>query len=164
MGINTDLKNQIATARQAGFSKTYVYMFVSTQTVSDPTSAIDSVLAACAPGSSTYDRIFFDIEQCSGCWSDSSANEAYIAKAAAYAAGKGVKVGIYSSEGEWPTVMGSSTAFKGYDLWFADWDGQKDFSDGGYKFGGWTSAIAKQYADQAGCSLDADADWAPAYF
>ena len=33
----------------------------------------------------------------------------------------------------------------------------------GYKFGGWSSAVAKQYTDTAGCSLDADASWAPSF-
>ena len=94
-----------------------MYIFTSPGTVSDPTEAVNNTLALCAPGANTYTRVWFDIEQCSGCWASASENEAYILKAAAYAVSRGLDVGIYSSPGEWPKVMGSSTAFKGYDLW-----------------------------------------------
>jgi hypothetical protein len=86
------------------FAFSYIYIFTSPSTLSDPTEAVSKTVAALPPGPSTYTHVWLDIEQCSGCWKDSAANEAYIQKVAAYAKSRGLTVGIYSSPGEWPTV------------------------------------------------------------
>lgn len=51
--------------------------------------------------------LWFDIEQCSGCWADDATNVAFIHAAVAQAQSMGVKVGIYSSDYEWSVTVGS---------------------------------------------------------
>ncbi len=101
----------------------------------------------------------------------------------------GVSIGMYSSEGEWPMTVGAGcTAFTNLPLWYAvrssvflfffpfyacpvfngsvfvqHYDGNPDFSDGLYQFGGWTSPAMKQFDDSASnsCGLSVDRNWYP---
>lgn len=116
----------------------------------------------------TYGMIWFDIEvnPSSGCgWGTSySSNCDYLQQLIEAAVAKGAKPGVYSSEYEWETVMGSRyacTAAKSYPLWYAHYDNNPSFSDwSSTAFGGWTSPAIKQYqGDVKWCSFDVDADY-----
>ncbi len=106
--------------------------------------------------------IWFDIEQCSGCWSDAATNCQYMQTAVSTAVNAGAQVGIYSSEGEWGQTVGSDcTSFSSYPLWYAHYDDSPSFSDSwAYSFGGWSSPAMKQYNDQGPC-VNVDVDWYP---
>lgn len=62
----------------------------------------------------------------------------------------GYSIGIYSSPGEWSTVFGSysSVVDNTLPLWFATYDGVQSLTLT-VPFGGWTSAVGKQYTDQS---------------
>lgn len=62
----------------------------------------------------------------------------------------GYNIGIYSSPGEWSTVFGSYSPVvdNSVPLWFATYDGVQSLALN-TPFGGWTSAVGKQYTDQS---------------
>ena len=73
-------------------------------------------------------------------------------------------MGVYSSEYEWETVMGSSgacTDYTSYPLWYAHYDDNPSFSDfSEVSFGGWTTPSIKQYeGDATLCSTDVDMNY-----
>jgi len=116
----------------------------------------------------TYGMIWLDIEYnpSSGCgWgTDYTNNCNYVQQLASAVVAKGKSPGIYSSQYEWETVMGSvgaCTQLKSYPLWYAHYDNNPSFSDySAYKFGGWTSPAMKQYnGDTTWCSTSVDLDW-----
>ena len=78
-------------------------------------------------------------------------------------ANKGVP-GIYSSEYEWETVMGSRyacTEVSAIPLWYAHYDNNPSFSDWSSTiFGGWKSPAIKQYkGDITKCGAGIDEDY-----
>ena len=166
-GANTDLCGDIAAARSAEFAHISVYLFLSPGTVSDPKIVFDFMWRNCPPGNKTYDMVWFDIETCSNCgWhSDHSYNVDYIKDAINVLTSKSpvAKVGFYSNANGWPQVMGGATDFATYPIWYANWDGSKNFDD--FKgFGGWKKPVIKQYNDVCSeCKVDADVNWAPTY-
>jgi hypothetical protein len=116
----------------------------------------------------SYGMVWMDIEvnPSSGCgWGTSySSNCDYLQQLIEAVIANGGKPGVYSSEYEWETVMGSRgacTAAKGYPLWYAHYDNSPSFSDwSSVSFGGWSSPAIKQYAgDVKWCSFDVDADY-----
>lgn len=54
----------------------------------------------------------------------------------------GHSVGIYTLASAWNPITGSSTAFKGYSLWYAHFDNNYNFNDF-VPFGGWTTPAMK---------------------
>jgi len=107
----------LAAAKAAGLSAD-AYAFISNGCNGNYESVLTQIKSAL--GGHT-NKIWFDIEQCGGCWGGASANLAFLKAAAAYASKIGLSWGVYSSPGEWPQVMGSGTFGQG-DLWYADWD------------------------------------------
>jgi hypothetical protein len=67
--------------------------------------------------------------------------------------------GIYSSSSQWTPIMGGSTQFSKYPLWYAHYDNNPSFSD--FKaFGGWSTPNIKQYAGTTSlCSASVDLSW-----
>jgi GH25 family lysozyme M1 (1,4-beta-N-acetylmuramidase) len=156
--LNAHVADNVKAAKHAGLDPVDVYVFMSNGCDSDYAGVVDAVHKEIA--GSGFGKIWFDIEQCSGCWGSADANIEYMTNAAKHAKSLGIDYGVYSSEGEWPQVMGSNKWSEGGDLWYADWDSAKNFDDGGYKFGGWSKAGAKQYSGNTNlCGLSVDLDW-----
>jgi GH25 family lysozyme M1 (1,4-beta-N-acetylmuramidase) len=69
--------------------------------------------------------------------------------------------GIYSSASQWNPIMGGSTQFSKYSLWYPHYDNNPSFSDWS-NFGGWTSPSIKQYIGTTGiCGASVDKSWYP---
>ncbi|KIM76492.1 glycoside hydrolase family 25 protein [Piloderma croceum F 1598] len=77
-----------------------------------------------------------------------SGNLAQAKDIVAAAKASGYNFGIYSSPGEWSTMFGSYSPVvdSSLPLWFATYDNVQSLTLG-TKFGGWTSAVGKQYTD-----------------
>jgi len=168
--FNHDIANCVNDAWAAGFSHVDVYAFLcpncndnypASSAVSTIANDLKSVgLSGGGTGKGRFGMLWFDVEQCSGCWNAASANANFLADGVNEANKLGFHVGIYSSDYEWGATVGGSTAFTNYPLWYADWDGQQSFSDFGGGFGGWKSPSMKQYADSGQC-ISMDSDWYP---
>ena len=67
--------------------------------------------------------------------------------------------GIYSSSSQWSPIMGGTSQFSQYPLWYAHYDNNPSFSDFS-PFGGWSSPAIKQYAgDVSFCSAGVDKNY-----
>jgi GH25 family lysozyme M1 (1,4-beta-N-acetylmuramidase) len=75
---------------------------------------------------------------------------------------KGKHVGVYTSQGEWSSVMGSQSACTkaaGEPLWYAHYDNSKSFGDY-HKIGGWSKPTMKQFSGTGKvCGVGADLNW-----
>ncbi|KAJ5071007.1 gh family 25 lysozyme 3-related [Anaeramoeba ignava] len=164
-GIGSHVKDCVANAWSAGFAHVDVYAFMCPNCAGNnpPSSAVEKLVGYLSANRVNYGMLWFDIEQCSGCWNDASSNVAFIKEAVEKAQQLGVNVGIYSSEGEWSATVGSSSAFSNLPLWYAHYDGEPNFNDQwAYSFGGWSSPAMKQYYDSSSvCYSNVDVDWYP---
>lgn len=117
-----------------------------------------------------YGMIWMDIEinPSGGCgWGTNYASNCqYLEELLSAAVAKGASPGVYSSEGEWESVMGSrsacaSSSVTKYPIWYAHYDGNPSFSDwSSTKFGGWASPAIKQYrGDVTLCGCGIDENW-----
>jgi hypothetical protein len=103
-------------------------------------------------------RIWIDMEKDSVCntWNyGSSGNLAQAKSLIAAAKASGYVFGIYSSPGEWGLIFGSNGVVldTSFPLWYATFDGDDSSLALKTKFGGWTSAVGKQYTDQSASGL-----------
>jgi hypothetical protein len=153
-------------ATAAGFVDIEAYWFPcsgSTYKCKSYSDQITALTKAISDGGMKIGRIWLDIEKSGECknWDYGSTKNLAEAKdmlSALKSAAGSIKTGIYSSSGEWGQVFGSSTVVLDSDqaLWFADYD-NKDTLTIPHKFGGWTKAVGKQYANHssfAGSSFD----------
>jgi len=160
-GYTSHIADCVSWAWDAKFAHVDVYIFFCPQCSGngDAASVVSTVFNNLKNSKVNYGMIWFDIEECSGCWSSSSDNVNYIAAGVNEAVKLGAHAGIYSSVYEWGKVCGGSTAFKDYPIWYANWDDAQSFSDWS-DFGGWTKPAMKQYTDHGAC-IDVDSDWYP---
>jgi len=160
--LNSKLATCINDALKAGFSHVDVYVFMCPNcNGNSPTGTIQSVVDALK--GVKYGELWFDIEQCSGCWSTNlGSNCNWIGQAVKEAESLKVNIGFYSNHYEWGVTVGSGcTSFSKYPIWYADYDDQQNFNDW-EAFGGWTKPEMKQY--EGGiikCNLNIDLDWYP---
>jgi len=149
-------------AWSAGMSHVDVYVFMCPNCVGNnpPANVVSAIVNNLKSAGVQYGMLWFDIEQCDGCWFDPTTNFNFIQQAVQQAASMGVNVGIYSSDYEWNATVGGSTGLQNYPLWYADWDGQENFNDQGYLFGGWSAPAIKQFADSGPC-VNVDLNWYP---
>jgi len=165
--MTNNIAQSVSWSWSAGFAHVDVYIFMCPCCTNngDAASVVSTVFNSLSSQGVTYGMIWFDIEQCSGCWEDANTNCGYIATAVNEAIGLGAHIGIYSSDYEWGATVGSGcTAFSAYPLWYADWNDQCNFDDSwAYQFGGWSSPAIKQYCDQGPC-MSVDLDWYPDSF
>jgi hypothetical protein len=169
-GFDSNIANCVNDAWAAGMAHVDVYAFLCPNCNYNypASSAINSLLsslnnAGLTPGSD-FGMLWFDVEQCSGCWNDADSNAAFLQDGVNQAVSDGLNIGIYSSEYEWGATVGYSEGFTSFPLWYAHYDDNPSFSDTSYyQFGGWTSPAIKQFTDQqpSQCSTDADQDWYP---
>jgi len=164
--INSKIAQCVSDAWQAGFAHVDVYVFMCPNCGGNnpASSVIDKINATLDSQRIRYGMLWFDVEQCTGCWnSDLNSNGNWLSGAVSRARQLGIAIGFYSSEYEWGVTMGSYSAFSSYPLWYADWDGQLNYNDNTFRFGGWTQPALKQYADHnpSGCGPDTDLNWYP---
>eukprot|EP01120_Amphizonella_sp_Union-15-10_P009730 TRINITY_DN3752_c0_g1_i3.p1 TRINITY_DN3752_c0_g1~~TRINITY_DN3752_c0_g1_i3.p1 ORF type:complete len:210 (-),score=27.08 TRINITY_DN3752_c0_g1_i3:18-647(-) len=154
----------VANAWAAGMQHVDVYAFMCPNCGGNnpPSTAIRSLINSLSSQNVKYGMLWFDIEQCSGCWNDAASAAQFIQSATNTAAGMGVNIGIYSSSYEWQQTVGSASAWSSLPLWYAHYDGNPSFSDSwAYQFGGWTKPAIKQYDDHGPCGVDVDVDYYP---
>lgn len=165
-GFNPSVGGCVSDAWKAGFAHVDVYIFMcpNCEGNGDPAAVVNTAVDNLK--GVNYGMMWFDIEQCDGCWStDLGDNANYLATAIAQAHTRGVHVGIYSSDYEWSATVGSFTGFKSLPLWYAHYDGVAAFSDvWAYSFGGWTSPVMKQFSDAGTSCISADLNWYPSGF
>jgi len=158
--ISTCVNNAIA----GGISNIDIYAFLCSQCSGNtPVSSAIQTLVSNLSGIK-YGYLWIDVEQCSGCWSSSEANFAFVQSAVQSAQNLGVNVGVYSSQGSWGQTVGDATGLSSVPLWYAHYDGNPSFSDwSSVSFGGWENPSVKQYDDSgySSCNVNVDVDWAP---
>eukprot|EP00178_Gracilaria_changii_P005903 TRINITY_DN20073_c0_g1_i1.p1 TRINITY_DN20073_c0_g1~~TRINITY_DN20073_c0_g1_i1.p1 ORF type:complete len:218 (-),score=19.23 TRINITY_DN20073_c0_g1_i1:31-660(-) len=116
-------------------------------------------------GSWDYGTIWVDIERnpSSGCSWDSyshASNCQFLNDILDEISNQSMTPGVYTSPYEWELVMGSrgacTSAANHGGLWYAHYDGEKNFNDYS-QIGGWWSPTMKQYrgnASMGGCGVD----------
>lgn len=169
-GFDSSIANCVNQAWAAGMAHVDVYAFMCPNCNYNypASSAVSSIIsnlqnAGLNPGDQ-FGMLWFDVEQCSGCWNDVNSNAAYLQDAVNEAVSLGINLGIYSSEYEWGATVGYFDNVNSFPLWYAHYDDNPSFSDTSYyQFGGWTSPAIKQFTDQSpyGCSTSADQNWYP---
>ncbi|RYG64455.1 hypothetical protein EON64_13955 [archaeon] len=104
----------------------------------------------------TVGMIWLDIEG-TDYWSTSTtSNVNFLTDMVNEGKARGISMGIYTSNSQWSPIMGGSTKFSSYPLWYAHYDNVENFSD--FKpFGGWSKPNVKQYAGTTAiCSASVD--------
>jgi len=159
MGANSNIANCVSAATSGGMTTVDVYgFFCPNCNGNTPDTAISAVQSAL--NGVTVGTLWVDVEQCEGCWDTLDNNCGFVQQIVAAAEGAGMTVGIYSSEYEWAQTVGESCdSFSSLPLWYAHYDGEANFNDGAYNFGGWTSPTMKQYNDQGPCALSVDVNY-----
>jgi len=161
-GYGSNTAACVSGAWNAGFAHVDVYAFMCNQCNNDPKQSISTLVQDLQADSVQFGTLWMDVEQCSGCWSDTASSCNFVEEAVAQAQSMGITVGVYSSSYEWGATVGSScTSLSNLPLWYAHYDGQANFNDAwAYQFGGWTSPSMKQYADSGPCT-SVDVSWYP---
>jgi hypothetical protein len=125
-GMNTHIQRCTADAWAAGFLHVDIYVFMCPNCVGNnpPESVPQKIrdVVGNGTGAVKYGMLWFDVEQCNGCWNDASANAAFLTRAVDAAVKMGFRIGVYSSLYEWPRTVGSFTGFKQYPQWYAHYD------------------------------------------
>jgi len=111
-----------------------------------------------------YGQIWLDIEG-TQYWTTQTANRAFFEGLLKEAQDLGLisagKLGVYTSASQWNPIMGTYTKGSQFPLWYAHYDGKKDFSDFS-SFGGWARPNIKQFAgDATVCGMGVDINWYP---
>jgi GH25 family lysozyme M1 (1,4-beta-N-acetylmuramidase) len=161
--FNNDILTCVNNAWNAGMSHVDVYMFMCPNCDGNnpPDQVVEKVIWNLGNMSVRYGMLWFDIEQCSGCWNDPESNAEWLTQAVNAAINLGVHVGIYSSDYEWGATVGTFAGFSSLPLWYAHYDDQPNFDDTwAFSFGGWTQPSIKQYFDSGPCS-SVDVNWYP---
>eukprot|EP00483_Globobulimina_turgida_P001272 UN01274 len=166
----------LANAQAAGYSvrNTSVYMFPCSSTANSATTQMNTMISDLSSHGAKYNMIWLDIEdnpdsECSWSKNTIAVNCDIILALGTAAEANGKKVGIYSNHNEWGGYVfhgdygacSQPAKEKNWPLWYADYDGAKNFNDF-VAFGGWTKPVIKQYAGDAKvCGLDVDTNWEP---
>ncbi|CAD8159344.1 unnamed protein product [Paramecium octaurelia] len=138
----------------------YFFPCKGKKTASAQVSEFDDVFT------SEYGTVWIDVEYnpSTGCgWStsDYSGNCQFLQDIVRELGNRGRLVGIYASQYQWSTIMGSASAcayFTSKPLWYAHYDNSPSFSDySKYSFGGWSTPSMKQYqGDTTLCNVGVD--------
>eukprot|EP01122_Echinamoeba_exundans_P015517 TRINITY_DN7393_c0_g1_i1.p1 TRINITY_DN7393_c0_g1~~TRINITY_DN7393_c0_g1_i1.p1 ORF type:complete len:228 (-),score=33.66 TRINITY_DN7393_c0_g1_i1:83-766(-) len=161
--FTANLNACVKQAWAAGMAHVDVYMFICPNCRNNnPENAVATVVNSLRGNGTNFGMLWFDVEQCTGCWNDNASNQQFLQRAINQAAKMGVRVGIYSNLNEWAQTVGSGFAgWSNYPLWYAHYDNQPNFNDQTYfHFGGWTSGAIKQFYDHGPC-MNVDVNWYP---
>jgi len=165
--LDSSTADCVAGALAAGFAHVDVYVFMCPECGGngDAGSVINTINSYLKGNNVGFGMLWFDVEQCDGCWADPATNANYLMAGVQTAQGLGLTVGMYSSEYEWSATVGDSMAFDNLPLWYAHYDGDPSFDDSwAYQFGGWSSPAIKQYdGTSVLCGVSVDSDWYPDY-
>lgn len=142
-------------ARAAGYTNIDTYWYPCTGTGNACKSYAEQIAeigATFSAHSMKIGRIWIDIEKDSICntWNyGTSGNLAQAKSLVAAAKASGYAFGIYSSPGEWSSIFGSTGTVldTSFPLWFATYDDNDSGLSMSQPFGGWSSAVGKQYTD-----------------
>jgi len=144
----------------------YVYLCPECNTVA--TTMATTLSNAINSNGLKINYIWLDVELCppQTCWANAATGVSYLQGVIQTFAAHGLKVGFYSSEGEWSETVANSVAFAQYPLWYAHFDGVSSFSDesGFGTFGGWSTntIVMKQYVGcTTVCAIGVDLDYYP---
>jgi len=164
--INKNYVQNWKNAKAAGIKYVDIYVFACNNCKNNNPATIVASIKATLP--SGFDgMLWIDVEPCTNCWLDNDSNLQFVNNLATTAKAAGFNVGIYSCIWCWENTFGSRTAstatLKSLPLWYAHFDNQTNFNDGGYNFGGYTKPSIKQFNDHptADCNLEYDSDWYP---
>jgi len=149
-GINPYFVGNWQKAKAAGIQYVDAYAFICNNCVgNNPTNICGSIKKTLPSG---FDgMIWLDLEQCTDCWTGTSATRMAFSQAVANQChADGLKIGIYSGMGSWAGVYGSAGydagSLKNFPLWYSHYDGSSSFSDwSSVKFGGFAKPAIKQY-------------------
>lgn len=104
----------------------------------------------------TVGMIWLDIEGTDYWSSNTDNNVNFLTRMVNEGKARGVSMGVYTSKSQWTPIMGGSTKFSSYPLWYAHYDNVENFSDF-VAFGGWSAPHIKQYAGTTAiCSASVD--------
>lgn len=162
--VNPYVVDGIKRARAAGFQKIDIYVFL--QFKKNPRVQIqETVDFIVRRGRQTFGTIWLDIEG-ANYWGTCAENVKFFKEAADEIKKQGYPVGIYSGASQWAPIMCGNQDFKHYPLWYAHYDGKRDFSTF-RPFGGWVipgnPPKFKQYAGTTAiCGTQIDKNWSPA--
>ena len=112
----------VSNAWAAGMAHIDVYAFMCPNcNGNNPcASAVNTLLDRLSSDGVQYGQLWFDVEDCDGCWNDVASNVAFVKECVSAAQARGVTVGIYTSYYEWQTVTGMATDFDNLQLWYAN--------------------------------------------
>jgi len=161
--MNPNIASCVGDAWRAGMQHVDVYAFMCPNCAGNnpPSSAVATIHQSLANQGVRFGMLWFDVEQCDGCWNDIASNCQFLVNAVHAAESFGFNVGIYSSIYEWQQTVGTCAYFTNHGLWYAHYDGQPNFGDAwAYQFGGWTKPAMKQYDDSGPCTT-VDVNWYP---
>ena len=164
--LDENAPQTVKNARAAGLQWVDVYHFPDRRV--DAATQVNAAVDALQQAGAQFDHYWFDIEadDADGCgtgWSQTTSENVTFLQALVDAANaRGLSVGIYTASGYWSSIMGSTTAFSKYFLWYIHWDNQGSFSD--FKaFGGWVEPSMKQKAGgETWEGVAYDGNWCPA--
>lgn len=119
-----------------------------------PSAQINEMVSYVKTNNMNIHQLWLDLEQdaiCTSSWNGGpDANVALAQEFAGAAKDSGMNWGIYSTAGIWTTLFGATTAVVDptLDLWYANYDNTPTMNDyATAPFGGWTTAVGKQYAE-----------------
>lgn len=160
--VDRDGARTIQNGWEAGLSNIDVYHFPRFG-LSAEGQVRESVNALRAAGA-RFGRYWIDVETGAHWSTDAAENAAFLQQLLEAVSALGLSTGIYTSPFEWQRVMGASTSFSSYPLWYAHYDDTASFADFPrfHSFGGWTQPAMKQFAgDRAFAEVQYDANWVP---
>ncbi|KAN0050715.1 hypothetical protein ACTA71_003863 [Dictyostelium dimigraforme] len=155
--IDTNCRPSIENAKKAGIETIDVYLFPC-YSCGNPEGQVSATSHYLKDHLKDLDFLWLDIEGPGQYWSSSeSDNKKFIQGLLDASKTAGFKnVGIYTSESQWPGIVGSWDGGKDYPIWYANYDGAENFDD--FRgFNGWTKPHMKQYAgniNECGFGID----------
>ena len=155
---DSNAQQSIENAHSAGISTVDVYMFPC-PSCGNCGGQVQTAVGALNNNTASYRMFWLDIEG-PQYWSDASSNQNCFQDMVSAASSAGLSLGVYTSASQWNPIMGSGyTGGSSYPLWYAHYDGAKDFSDF-QPFGGWSSPTMKQYdGDTTMCGAGVDLNY-----
>jgi len=153
----TNYKN----ARAAGYSTIDTYWFPCTGTGNHCKSyaqQLSELTTAISSNNMDIGTIWLDVEIDPTCGTWNYGTSGNLKQAQAIVAAlrdSGFGFGVYSSPGEWGSIFGSQSVVldSSVPLWFATFDNDDSSLKLKSPFGGWTTAVGKQYTDKSASGL-----------